>query len=158
MWGSSYADNHRGFCVEYTINPNDTSLQKQYFNLFPVIYCNKRADIEKELLHWLDEEISSESYWKIHFHGVLRKSINWADQNEWRLLLPHALNQSGYTVPFFPITKVYIGNRMEDAQRKELIDLCHSRGIPYSGMIRAADKFEMQECPTLCENCSQFIR
>ena len=156
MWGSSYADNHRGFCVEYQIIPDDPKYQQIINNLFPVIYCKKRSDIEKQLIHWQDD-LTEESLWSIYSHGVLRKSIDWGDQNEWRLLLPGAHNQGGFTVPFFPISKIYLGNRMDHQHRKELIDICHSKNIPYIGVSRDSDWYEMQECPVLCENCSNYL-
>lgn len=156
MWGSSYADNHRGFCIEYQVMPDDPKYEQIINNLFPVIYCKKRSDVEKKLIHWQDE-LSEESVWSIYSHGVLRKSIDWGDQNEWRLLLPGTHKQGGFTVPFFPISKVYLGNRMDHQHRKELIDICHSRNIPYVGVSRASNWYEMQECSVLCENCSNYL-
>lgn len=44
MW-ASYADNHRGFCVEYTVLPNDDLYKNIYYNLLPVIYCKSRPNI-----------------------------------------------------------------------------------------------------------------
>lgn len=54
--------------------------------------------------------------------------------------------QKDYCVSFFPITKVFLGNRMPHAARKEVIDICHARNIPYIGVTRHPDIFEMQEC------------
>ena len=34
------------------------------------------------------KETSEELLWNIYFYGALRKSVDWAFQNEWRLLLP----------------------------------------------------------------------
>lgn len=37
MWGGSYADCHRGFCVEYTVLPNDAQYQKLFLNITSIL-------------------------------------------------------------------------------------------------------------------------
>ena len=159
MWGGAYADCHRGFCVEYTIFPNDSRYENIFFNLFPMIYCKTRPNMTERLMKFREGNLTDDRLWDIYFHGALRKSIDWAFQNEWRLLLP--LHHDGITddfnVPFFPITKVFLGNRMSQEDRKEIIEICHSRNIPYIGVTRKPNIFEMQDCPVLCENCPNFI-
>ena len=49
MWGGSYADEHRGFCLEYTVLPNDTDYKDVFYNLFPMIYCKTRKDISEKI-------------------------------------------------------------------------------------------------------------
>lgn len=159
MWGGSYADGHKGFCVEYTVLPNDPQYQKLFLNLFPMIYCKVRPNMTKRLVKFQDKEPTTELLWDIYFHGALRKSIDWAFQNEWRLLLPMERNRAAkdYCVPFFPITKVFLGNRMPQAARKEIIEICHDRNIPYIGVTRNPNIFEMQECAIKCEDCPNYI-
>lgn len=155
MWGGSYADEHRGFCLEYTVLPNDKEFTDIFYNLFPMIYCKSRKDISEKIIKMKSETISYETLWDIYFHGALRKSIDWSFQNEWRLLLPlNNKNESNYNVKFFPITKVFLGNRMEAYKRKELIDICKEKNIPYIGVKKNKDFFEMQEC----ENCPVYIQ
>ena len=158
MWGGSYADCHRGFCVEYTVLPNDPQYQKLFLNLFPMIYCKVRPNMTEKLVKFQDKEPTMELLWDIYFHGALRKSIDWAFQNEWRLLLPMERNreEKDYCVSFFPITKVFLGNRMSHAARKEVIDICHARNIPYIGVTRNPNVFEMQECAIKCEECPHY--
>ncbi len=155
MWGGSYADCHRGFCVEYTVLPNDPQYRKLFLNLFPMIYCKVRPNMTEKLVKFQDKEPTMELLWDIYFHGVLRKSIDWAFQNEWRLLLPMERNRTekDYCVSFFPFTKVFLGNRMSHTARKEVIDICHEKSIPYVGVTRNPDVFEMQECTIKCEDC-----
>lgn len=158
MWGGSYADCHRGFCVEYTVLPNDPQYQKLFLNLFPMIYCKVRPNMTERLVKFQDKEPTMELLWDIYYHGALRKSIDWAFQNEWRLLLPMERNLAtkDYCIPFFPITKVFLGNRMPQANRKEIIEVCHERNIPYIGVTRKPDIFEMQECAIKCEDCPSY--
>lgn len=158
MWGGSYADCHRGFCVEYTILPNDSKYQQQFYNLFPMIYCKVRPDMTEKLTKFEHSKPTVELLWDIYFNGALRKSIDWAFQDEWRLLLPmkSTPNSQNYCVPFFPITKVFLGNRMSTDARKEIIGICHERNIPYVGMTRNPHYFEMQEYPIKCEECPHY--
>ena len=159
MWGGSYANCHKGFCVEYTVLSNDPSYQKLFLNLFPMVYCKVRPNMTDRLVKLEDKEPTKELLWDIYFHGALRKSIDWAFQDEWRLLLPmkNNLESKDYCVPFFPITKVFLGSRMPQVARKEIIQICHEKHIPYIGVTRKSNVFEMQECIVKCEDCPKYI-
>lgn len=156
MWGGSYANCHRGFCIEYTVLPDVKEYDELYFNLFPVIYCKTRLDTTAKLVEFIDKNITEEALWDIYFNGILRKSIDWFFQNEWRLLLPFRRDNDNYNVKFFPITKVYLGNRMEAENRKKIIEICNKKNIPYVGIKRNSQYFEMQDCEMKCENCPQY--
>lgn len=156
MWGGPYADCHRGFCIEYSVDPVNPQYKDVYNHLFPVVYCKTRKKVTENLMCVQDAELTEAGLWDIYFHGALRKSIDWAYQSEWRFLLPAGHNTAGFTREFFPITKVYLGNRMPHDQRREVIEICQEKNIPYIGVTRADDRFEMQECKILCENCPRF--
>lgn len=158
MWGK-YADCHRGFCVEYTVLPNDERFQEIYLNLYPMVYCKTRPEMSERIVKAQNEAPTNESVWDIYFHGALRKSIDWVFQNEWRLLLPRGMGENaGYNMPFFPITKVYLGNRMRAYNRREIIRICNEKRIPYAGVTKNADIFEMVECPVKCEDCAKYLQ
>jgi len=155
MWGG-YANEHNGFCLEYTVN-TDKEFDDVLHNIRPVIYCKSRQSVTQALLESYDHNLSLKALSDIYFNGALRKSIDWAYQNEWRLLLPpQEHGQKGFSKKFFPITKVYLGNRMSKDRREEIIGICKRKGIPYVGVIRSPELFEMQECDTLCENCARY--
>ncbi|MDY4172526.1 MAG: DUF2971 domain-containing protein [Evtepia sp.] len=157
MWGGAYSNCHNGFCIEYTVLHNDEEYKDIYYNLFPMIYCKVRPNMTSRLVAAKDKNMTKEVLWDIYSHGALRKSIDWAFQNEWRLLLPlYSDNVSDYNVKFFPITKVYLGNRMLPERRKEIIEICHKKGIPYVGVKRNPAVFEMQDCENKCEDCPQY--
>lgn len=157
MWGGAYADCHKGFCLEYTVMPKDKSYEDIYYNLFPMIYCKTRPDITSKLVAAKDKKLTKEDLWDIYFHGTLRKSIDWAFQNEWRLILPFSKQAiSDYNVKFFPVTKVYLGNRMPPNKRKEIIDICHRKNIEYIGVKRNPRVYEMQDCEIKCEDCIEY--
>ena len=157
MWGGSYANYHRGFCIEYTVLPNHDDYKKVYYNLFPMIYCMVRPDMTARLVEAKDKDFTEERLWDIYLHGALRKSIDWAFQNEWRLLLPDGMAKSSdYNIKFFPITKVYLGNRMDMEARRTVIDICNRKNIPYVGVKRNSGLFEMQDCEIKCEQCLKY--
>ncbi len=157
MWGGSYANCHKGFCIEYTVLSDDEDYKDIFYNLFPMIYCKIRPNMTSRLAAAKDKDLTEETLWDIYSHGALRKSIDWAFQNEWRLLLPlRSTNISDYNVKFFPITKVYLGTRMKPKNRKEIIEICNQKNIPYIGVKRSPNLFEMQDCEIKCENCSQY--
>lgn len=156
MW-SSYADCHRGFCVEYTIDSSCKKLRDLYLNLFPMIYCKIRTDVTEKIINFSDKEISLDTLWTIYCTGALRKSIDWVYQNEWRLLMVMDSRVEDHNVEFFPITKVFLGNRMPAGKRKEIIEICNSKNIPYVGVQRNRKYFEMQECELKCEDCPKYL-
>lgn len=158
MWGGTYANESRGFCLEYTVLPNDPSYSDILHQLYPMIYCKARPDMTAKLVAAKDSNTTVKDLWDIYFNGVLRKSIDWAFQNEWRLLLPlHSKNVADYNVKFFPITKVFLGNRMPASNRKEIIEICHERNIPYVGVKKNPNFFEMQDCEMKCEDCPSLL-
>ena len=156
MW-ATYSDCHKGFCVEYTIMPNDPDYKTIYNNLFPVIYCKTRPDVTQKLSTARDQMVDEEYLWNLYLHGVLRKSFDWAYQNEWRLLLPFDNRGKSFDVRFFPITKVFLGNKMPTDNRMIIISICKEKGIPYIGVKRNPVQFEMQDCEILCENCPKYL-
>ena len=153
MW-SSYADCHRGFCVEYTFS-KDPEFDDVEKNLFPVVYCMVRRDLTKYFAESKDKEVTIENLWELCLNGVLRKSIDWAYQNEWRLFVPrgYAVNDK---LKFFPITKVFLGNRISAEKKREIMDICVEKNIPYVGVIRNPNLFQMQECAFDCRTCGSF--
>ena len=94
------------------------------------------------------------------FSWCITKSIDWAFQNEWRLLLPMAKKIKrlvNIVCQFFPITKVYLGNRMPPIKRKEIIDICNAK--KYSLYWRLKENlmlFEMEDCAIKCEECFKY--
>lgn len=159
MWGGAYADCHNGFCVEYTVLSNDEKYKELYYNLFPMVYCKTRPNITKKLVECKDRDKTKEYLWDIYFNGVLRKSVDWVFQNEWRLLLPlREKNGDNFNVKFFPITRVYLGNRMQREKRNEIIDFCNNNCVPYIGVQRNPNIYEMQECSMKCEDCCKYNR
>ena len=64
------------------------------------------------------------------------------------------ITDSKYNCSFFPITKVYFGNRMEPNERKKLIEICKTQDLSYQGIIIKKYSYKMCDCQILCENCN----
>ena len=45
---------------------------------------------------------------------------------------------------------------MSKDDRIKIIDICKKRNIPYTGVKRNPNIFEMQDCETKCEDCIGF--
>lgn len=152
MWGGAYANEHRGFCLEYTVQP-DKKYENLIQNVWPVIYSKRRRTVTNAIMEVYFSNWKNDALRDLYLNGVLRKSIDWAYQYEWRLVLPPQKDQEAFQTEFFPITKVFLGNRMEIKERKKIIDICKRKNIPYTGVLRSRDYFEMKECEYSCENC-----
>ena len=156
MWASQYANNHKGFCIEYEI-PEYSNVNANIFNnLFPVIYSDNRVSVLEECLKYMQDKPDQELVQKIYKYGILLKSIDWIAQDEWRLVSPGNMLADDFNCDFFNISKVYLGNRMPMEDRKQIIDICTRRNIKYAGIIHKTDVFELTECPDLCEKCNRF--
>jgi hypothetical protein len=100
--------------------------------------------------------LSTDALWDFYKYGLLCKSIDWKYQNEWRLVsCDNLLTDSSYNCRFFKIKKVYLGNRMPPEDRIKIIQICKDRGIPYAGVTIASDRFMMNDCAILCEDCEK---
>lgn len=144
MWATN---DSKGFCVEYEIDYKS----ELFVNLFPVIYSQKRNDFFPLSCN-SDKQFMTDDLWHIYFNGLLRKSLHWVDQNEWRLIQCE-FDKKAKNIPFFKAKKVYFGNKMQVNDRKEIIAVCNEIGVPYVGLVRANNSFDLVECPNNCSSC-----
>ncbi len=153
MWSSAYADNNRGFCIEYEVNTSTEMGNKLYENFYPVIYSEKRGDLF--LLSKNDDKTpTEEDIWQMYFNGLLRKDIIWKDQQEWRLILYGNLIEQN-PIPFYKIKKVYLGNRMPLKERKKIAAYCRKNNIEYVGLERQPNSYNLVECKGDCYVCAK---
>ena len=153
MWSSAYADNNRGFCIEYEVNTSTETGNKLYENFYPVIYSEKRGDLFM-LSKNDDKTPTEEDIWQMYFNGLLRKDIIWKDQQEWRLILYGNLIKEN-PMPFYKIKKVYLGNRMPLKERKKIAAYCRKNNIEYVGLERQPNSYNLVECKGDCYVCAK---
>lgn len=107
---SYYANNHKGFCIEYYFE------NSQF--IFPVLYKDsKRIDIDK-----LDESHM--------YKSILTKYSEWSKENEWRIILPfYDKKEKGKAIKQ-PLPKaIYMGIDVESSLRDFLIKYCTERFV-----------------------------
>lgn len=156
MW-SSYADKHKGFCIEYKMPDSLCSGDILWTNLFPVIYSDARCSSLQKCMEELDSMPNEDYLATIYKFGILAKSKTlWKEQNEWRLVSLDDMLAEDYNCKFYPISKVYLGQKMQSAQRKQIIDICKSMKIPYIGVVQSNEQYRMKECNVLCEVCDRM--
>lgn len=112
MW-SWYANNYKGFCIEYYID----SFENPQF-VFPVVYKDsKKIDIDN-----LDE---SQMY-----KSILTKYSDWSKQDEWRIILPFYDDKEKGKLIEQPLPKaIYMGVDVESPLRDFLSKYCTDRCV-----------------------------
>ena len=138
MW-PHYADSHRGFVLEFNSEHpffmQRRSESDEFCHLRKVTYQQERPSL---ILSQVED-----------FTAFLTKSIQWAYEAEWRLLMPldqctNVLNKDGelihlFDFPVSAITGVVLGARMSDERRQEIVATLKSLDI-YSHI----DLFEVE--------------
>jgi hypothetical protein len=136
MW-AHYADEHKGFCVEYDIY--DQAKELIHF-LFPVLYTDKISDVTKELSKGVVG-------WGIK--PAIIKSRDWSYEKEWRFITstPPDPPYKGVHVNFFPIKGIYLGTDIEDEHENKLIEIAVIKNIPIYEMKMSETKFSFESRP-----------
>jgi hypothetical protein len=140
MWGH-YAQDHKGFCVEYDIEAltSDQVLRK---NLYPVIYSPILYDLTsfaEKLVGKNRNDFNPSS----PLLGVLHKFDGWIYEQEWRAVQYTQAVVDDYNWAVSTPSRVFLGAKMEAKNAKEIFDLCEPRGIEVHRMSMASDRFEL---------------
>ncbi|MGA3372853.1 MAG: DUF2971 domain-containing protein [Terracidiphilus sp.] len=140
MW-SHYADNHRGFCVEYDLDPLVPNHPFRR-NLYPVIYSPDLYDLTPWLKSLVDSDL--QQFNSIHpLLALIHKFDGWGYEQEWRLalVLPTLIEDHDLKVPR-PI-RIFLGSKMEHTNKNELRAICEEKGIEVWQMQMADDKYRL---------------
>lgn len=139
MW-SHYADEHRGFCVEYNINCIDHR-DMIWGHLFPVVYSTKRrikmniSEVARELKQLTrDREDNNEKDYNENLSDCmalfLSKGEMWAYEREWRIVFTQEqvydidddeLNRN--IISFDCATGIYLGYRIERTIEENVFEI-----------------------------------
>jgi len=159
MW-SHYADDHKGFCVEYDLSflKNDTKLvldeldffknTEEYLEernkliikagLFPVEYKAGRINIPVTKLNNIKiNEFGEISYNtnvdELIYKTYIVKSANWNYEKEWRIIIDEKIGRFYENkIPFPYIKTIYMGCKA----KKELIDTMYDISLEIGAEIR----------------------
>lgn len=135
MW-SHYAENHKGFAMEYDprpyLFPNPETLC-----LFPIIYSNKRYDATQYSYHLISQFLQVPSInidLLRQFRLMLYKSTDWAYEREWRLIGGNTNFPQGYTSRsephHIPAKAIYYGCRIPRDKQEQLHAIAQQKHIP----------------------------
>lgn len=115
MW-SHYADNHKGFCIEY-----DFSNHSLTESLHPVIYSDKIFDISPYIID--RNRFSNPS---VNIYAAINKSKSWSYEQEWRLVF-QGTNPHNYTVP--RAKSIFLGSKINNDDKQKLLNIANQNNI-----------------------------
>ncbi|TGA96108.1 DUF2971 domain-containing protein [Sporolactobacillus shoreae] len=171
MW-SHYADNHKGFCVEYDVsflkkemvfNSNISDFYDDTDNylseriqalikggIFPVIYSSRRVNIPVTRLRKINN-CSEKPNIKSDLNEVLYKNFvvkltNWSYEKEWRIILDGDIcKYFNNKIPFPYIKAIYLGCRMDYKTIDTMVEIGKKLNIDVLLMKMKGNKFIMEE-------------
>ena len=147
MW-SHYADNHKGFCIKYSLDFNKLA-SKDIIScgLFPVKYTRSVPKISPNELLKLslknNELHLNKKILKTTLKTLTTKSIFWSYEKEWRLILS---DQNSMIFPnnlldFCNIEAVFLGCKIENNLKREIIKLALLKGFRVFQTSQSNEKF-----------------
>jgi|SRR5271170_1501932 len=144
MWGH-YADNHRGFCIEYDLE--GPKAEQFRHSLYTVVYCDKPYD----LTPWAKSLVNGSSLGVFNPHGpilaLIHKFVGWEYEREWRSISVSLGIEPDHDRPVPTPTKVFVGSKMQMTKKQEFQAICEPKGIDVFEMHRAADSFKLFPAP-----------
>lgn len=145
MW-SHYADQHRGFCIEYdteSLPPENLFVRM----LYPVIYSETLFDGTKYYL----AAIRNRKTFNILFPALaaLHKSPEWSYEEEWRLVIPANMVKEAQSWSAPTPKRVYLGSRMADKEREPITNICEKKGVEVRRMRLAEKSFSLRSEPNV---------
>lgn len=148
MW-SHYADNHRGFVLEYDLRkmafparpviPQADSDAVYAAMLLPVVYSERRYNatqigkylILNDFLHTYNAQNISNPVPDVFylFKIFLNKAKCWEYENEWRLICVDSEGENAVNIQLRP-TAIYYGSKITSSDREKLSILAKEKQIP----------------------------
>lgn len=127
MW-AHYANNHRGFCVEYDLLEINRSLR---FTAVPVIYSE-----EKTCFDFFDPQSIGKDTWKLFIQSLTSKSPEWRYEKEWRIIRDQGacgdkwnVGKKGALLDMIRPSSIILGCAVKPEFEKEVKDYCSSNEI-----------------------------
>lgn len=152
MW-AYYANNHKGFCVEYDVSESFDACLPTYEGerrmllecTRPVVYSLERPDCTGFVIDDLFSQIDQKMMDELYLRSLHSKGLPWALESEWRIVLPQGfeLLDNNDNIDFFPIRSVCAGALMEKGRVESLAELCGSIGLPLFQMHTVDSQFAL---------------
>lgn len=136
LW-SLYADNHKGFCIEYDLEELKAK-NPSYYNFFDVHYQNEPQDIHFEDMSLADK---SENAHGSFFQKVIgTKHTDWSNEQELRII--SALVGKNYHRQN-AITAIYFGQNCTDKDKNWLMLILANRNIQFKQILKSSNSFSL---------------
>lgn len=136
MW-AHYADNHKGFCIEYDYSEKDEEVLQKL--PYPVIYSSNRPQVPwKAALEQTEENIDDAKEQMIL--TLLTKGLEWEYENEWRILI-NTVSSPAFKMP--KVSCVYLGDRICEENRDKILEIAKKIHVPVKQMRLNSDGFGM---------------
>jgi len=133
MW-SHYADNHRGFCLEF-----DTSYHPfKPFKTETVIKVNYADSYPSLSINDIPQKILSHSL-SLPKTLLGTKSLHWCYENEWRIFFEIGNKESAYEKS--ALTGVYFGCKMKEADKAKIASILTDSPTRMYQMKRSNSEF-----------------
>jgi Protein of unknown function (DUF2971) len=124
MW-SHYADQHKGLCL--TVSLKEAFVKQKGFTAKKVRYTTHYPEVSAV-------DFLADSH-KVVDTVLLTKSIEWAYENEWRVVTPFTFRLTGsciqnslYESPY-DIVAITFGSRMEPVQMRAIIEAAETHAV-----------------------------
>ena len=137
MWGH-YAQNHKGFCVEYDLSGEISNREISSLiegSLIKCTYVNKTVPLANSTFYKKATNKPFTKWQRIQFQksiymSALKKSSAWSYEKEWRLVLPQEFfAEENFLVDFYPIKVIYLGWKMSDDDKEYMYRLAQRKNI-----------------------------
>lgn len=134
MW-AYYANNHRGYCINYRINCKDIFYKVLYTSSSTPVksfflqygrYCNVPAEGE-------DFKTMRDLYTYLIMLFLVSKHISWEHENEYRILFPYLEgmdNRIENEMTGLEILDITVGLRCEERYKQKIMQIAKSKTIP----------------------------
>ena len=131
MW-AHYANNHSGVCLEYDFNAvKNASL----FGCIPVKYTN-------DYHYLLDANDVFENV--ANYLKFFTKAKEWEHEREWRVAQKNeTINMNGYKVAFALPISIYLGCKVSDKLKDDVMSICKDKGISLYQMKMNPGSFDI---------------
>lgn len=135
MW-SHYANNHKGFCIEYNFTKEgiDRSLTEQ---LQPVLYQDNLFNIG----HYFHENGEKMNPFVTMYNAIV-KSTEWSYEKEWRITYVNE-KEKGYSKKLFSPQAIYLGAKMSEVEKERMIEMARKKQIEVYQMKMKNNEFKL---------------
>lgn len=135
MW-SHYADNHKGFCIQYNFSerPEVNDLRRY---CFPVLYRRKLVDATK----YLEKPTETNPLFG-QFMSMI-KSDQWEYEKEWRIIYAFGGSQTKFEHKMPKPSTVILGSHVSNKDRMTMEDYCNKNGIKLKRAELSHKEFRM---------------